>query len=469
MRPALKKTDNINERVDDLTFTVLKYGDKIFTPAINQEVIMYDGSEKVFGGFIVFVSEDEEDKGIVRYSVHASDYQTVFARRIVLERFRNRTATEIAAFLVEKYSIGFTVNNVDADVNIQSVTFDRIPLTEAFDKLARLIGYSWYIDYDKDVHLFAKNDEEAPFNITTNDGNYIPDSLEISHDLTQIRNRVTIRGGEVEGEERDQTFNGDGVKKSFVLAHKYARTPTVTVGDVAQTVGVAYLDDETLFDCVWSFSERSLRWQEAPTTGTNNIFVNGVPLFAIVVTRSDNTSINALKDLSRGVDGIFEYSIEDAKIRSREEAIQRGVAELEGYSAGIIEGSFETYTPGLRSGQTININIPHRGINEDFIIQRVQYTMLTREKGIYKVTIATARTVGIISLLQDLLRKRGAGETDQDLIVTQVEINDSLEVGETYSHSIQEPPYKIAPSDPDDDVPGESYLRINMSSIAASL
>ena len=465
---SLRKVDNLNERVDDLDFSVLRYGSKTFRPELNQEVIVYDGAEKVFGGVIISVDEDERQPGIVRHRVRASDYQTVFGRRIVLERFRNTTAAEVAAFIVTKYSIGFTTSNVHADVPIESVTFDRITLAESMDKLARLIGYSWYIDYDRDVHLFAKNEEMAPFNLTTHDGNYISDSLSISRDLSQLRNRVTVRGGEIEGEERTQTFDGDGVKKSFALAHKYARLPIVLVNSTPQSVGVAYLDDETQFDCVWSFTEKSLRFNNAPGGGTNNIEVIGIPLFAIVVTRSDSASINALRDPARGFDGIFEHAIEDVKIRSREEAIQRGISELEAYSAGLTEGSFETYTPGLRSGQTIHIEIPHRDVDEDFIIQRVSFSMLTRDKGVWLAEVATARTMGIISVLQELLRSRGVGETDQDLLINQIQVADALETAEAYAHHTQDPPYIIAPADPGEDDPEASYLRINMSTIAAA-
>lgn len=468
---SLRKTDNINERIDELSFVVLKYGDRLYSPSVGQEVEVHDEENKIFAGVIITVDEDEEDPGVVRYRVSASDYQTVFARRIVLERFHNTTAAAVAEFIIEKYSIGFTTENVDADVPISSITFDRITLTEAMDKLAKLIGYSWYIDYEKDVHLFAQNTEAAPFDLETDDGNYIPDTLKLSRDLSQLRNRVTVRGGEIEGEVRAQSFDGDGVKKSFALAHKYARIPTVTVGGVSQSVGIAYLDNEENFDCVWSFTERSLRFTTAPTSGTNNVEVEGIPLFAIVVTRSDSDSINALKDMSRGIDGIFEFAIEDVKIRSRDEAIQRGIAELEAYSSGIVEGSFETYTPGLRSGQVIHIDIPHRDIDEDFIIQRVQYSMITPSGsvGLWKVTMATARTMGIITVLQDLLRKRGVGETDQDLLINQIQFSDGLEMAEGYAHSTQDPPYVIAPADPGDDVPGTSYLRINMSTIAAPL
>lgn len=463
---SVRKNDNINERVDELVFEVLRYGERTFVPQINDEVVAYDGATKMFGGVIVYTNEDEQNQGVVRYSVHASDYQTIFARRIVLERFRNTTANDVVRFLVEKYSVGFTTDNVVANITIESITFDRIPLTEALDKLAKLLNYSWYIDYDKDVHFFAKNEEAAPFNLTTNDGNYISDSLEITRDLSQLRNRVTVRGGEIEGEPVTQTFDGDGVKIAFVLAYKFSSLPTVLVDSVPQTVGIAYLQDETAFDCVWSFSERSLRFQTPPATGANNIEVTEKPIFAIVVTRTDSASVNALKNLSRGVDGIFEYSIEDVKIRSREEAIQRGIAELDAYANGVIEGLFETYTAGLRSGQTININIPHRNIDEDFIIQRVLYQQISKDKGQYRVMLATARTMGIISVLQDLLQKRGVGETDQDLILTQVQVTEEVEVDESYTTDTQDPPYVIAPSDPDDDVGGTSYLRINMSTIA---
>jgi len=283
-------------------------------------------------------------------------------------------------------------------LTITKVTFDRITVTAAIQKLADLTGYSWYVDYDKDIHFFERNKNPAAFNIADGDGNHIPETLNVTNDLSQIRNRVFIKGGEIEGTSRSEPFDGDGVKLLFRTANKFSSKPVVEVDSVAQIVGIDFLDNEDDFDCFWDYNQKYIRFKvdTVPGAGADNVEIVGVPLYNLVVQVEEPNSIARY--------GVFEFAKIDKTIKSREEAVSYAKTEIEAYQNGIIEGGFDTYESGLRSGMIINVNSTLLNVNEDFLIQSVAFQMITRETFIYKVKLATLRTVGIIDFLIGLLK-----------------------------------------------------------------
>ena len=395
---SVSKTDAINQQTDTLNFSILYHAGQTFRPETNSEVIMLDGATKVFAGKIYAVEKSIQGNGTVKYTVKVKDYSYDLGRLLVVEGYENMTVEEIIADVLSTYASGFTGNNVSCTLDVVKVVFDRITVVEVLNRLAEMSGYSWYVDYDKDVHFFEKNTEPAPFNLIDGDGNHIPETLQASDDFSQIRNRVFIKGGEIEGESRTETFDGNGTKKQFKLANKFAKKPTVTVSSVAKTVGVDYLDDEDSFDCFWDYNQSYIRFKDTtiPGAGTDNIEVSGIPLYRLVVQVEEPFSMEQY--------GIFEFAKTDKTIKSREAAVAMAKSEIQAYKDGLIEGSFETYTSGLRSGQVIRITSTLLDIDEQFLIQRVGFKMLSTTDFYYKVELATLRTVGIIDFLIGLLR-----------------------------------------------------------------
>lgn len=117
------------------------------------------------------------------------------------------------------------------------------------------------------------NTEEAPFNATSGDD--ITESLSVTNDLIQIRDRVLIQGGEIKTEERRHA--GDRGITELDTIYKFSNLATVTVDGVAQTVGTDYLDEEADFDCLWNFNQKYVRFPDTGIPGstvTTNISIN---------------------------------------------------------------------------------------------------------------------------------------------------------------------------------------------------
>lgn len=452
-RDSIRKSDNLNDKTDSLEFELRKI--KGLTPSLNSEVELYVDSTKVFGGVITRI-EDVVEGLSVKYKVFCNDYSYLLGSKLANTSFTNKTAGSVIASLITSYAVNFTYSNVASGESIATISFDRQPLNEAINRVAELTGYSWYVDYDKDVHYFSVNNEAAPFNLTDDNGKYIWQSLVINKDLSQVRNRVIVRGGlEDSPTERTEQFTvpdvGESGRSIYRLGYKYKSISQVTVGTpsaVAQTVGVEFLDSDSDYNCMWSYQEKYIRFTSGNIPTANNLVqVTGTPLFPIIVQVSDNSSIAELS--SAEFDGIFEHLIRDENIVSSDEAILRAEKELEAYAYEVTEGRFKTYEDGLRSGQTIQIASTARAISETFLIQSVEMRPEGDERIVYDVRLASLKTIGIIKVLQDLLRRRLKNELEGAILLTLVEIDDATD-GQDNIDSISttsaSPGYYIWPS-----------------------
>ena len=390
---TFSKEDVLNSQTDSLTFTTKKHGSITWKPAAGDEIVVMDGADKIFGGVVVQV--DESIAGLtLEYQVTCKDWTQYLDRVFVVENFQSQTIDQIIDYINTNYLTGFTIENVSCDILVQSISFNRLPVSKCLQLLAEQVNYNWYVDYDKDIHFFAKNSEAAPFSLDDTSGNYIFNSLRITDDISQMRNRVFVRGGEMIGNSLTENYVADGSQKTFPLGHKFSSEPTVTVGGVSQNVGIEFVNKDEDFDCLWDYNQKSLRFVNAPSASAA-VAITGTPKIPILVQVQDDNSISQY--------GAYEYAITDQTILSKEEAKQYAIAQLDAYAQQIQEGEFSTYRGGLRSGQVITIQSDIREISESFLIQKVSLQMIGYNKGQYEVGIATLRTMGIIDFLQKLL------------------------------------------------------------------
>jgi len=386
--------NNLTSKADVLKFKTRKFGSITFVPQVNDEIGLYENEVKIFGGHIVKVTKEVEGKKVLVYKVEAKDYTYLMDKKLVKETYEDTLVEDIITDIVSNYlPSGFTTNNVaSTGITLKYIMFDYEEPSKCFQRLAEMIGYDWYVDENKDIHFFSKEEgETAPFNLTDT-GTPVYKDLVIREDQKQIKNVIYVRGGEYVGDLRtDKVGAGDGETKVFKLPYRYDEKPSVTVGGVSQTVGIDFLDSEDDYDCLWNYQEKIIRFKTAPASG-DDIEVTGYPLIPVLIKAQDTSSISKY--------GEREFRIIDKTIKTKEAARRRAQAELTDYSLPIQEGSFIVYTSGLRAGQKINIQSDIRNINQDFIIDQVVMKTFSPTRFYYKVHITTSRTKGIIEYLK---------------------------------------------------------------------
>lgn len=95
--------ENMTDETDVFQFSFSKYGSKTFLPIINQEVLVYDGGVKVFGGTIVEINMDGSFADYLKYTVLCKDFSYLMDRYLVVDRFINKPVVTIINDILNRY------------------------------------------------------------------------------------------------------------------------------------------------------------------------------------------------------------------------------------------------------------------------------------------------------------------------------------------------------------------------------
>ena len=422
---SLQIEDVINDKQNTCRFKLVdRSGHGI--PANDEEIVinMNDGT-KLFGGYVVDVSLSSiKQTGVVFASISCVDYSRLLDRNLVHKTYEDMTDAAIIADIVATYcgGSGITTTHVLTGVTIDQISFNYIQPSQCLRQLADLTGRNWYIDYDKDIHFFPLTTNEAPFDIDSSSNEYI--NLNIGKDASQIKNRVYVRGGTKLSDFTTYSELGDGEKIKFNLPDK-PHDVTVEVdrgaGYVEESVGIKNVDLSG-FKWYLNFQEKYLEQDSAEVVlgATDKLKITYKYDIPILVAVENTASILA--------NGVREFAIFDTSITTTQAARERASAELTDYANNIIEGSFETHTNGFISGQYININLSDYGINDDYIVQRVIAKSQGGGKYVYKIYVASSKTMGIIRFLIELLEanKNLITLDDNEVVDELLNLTDSL-------------------------------------------
>jgi len=431
-------------------------------PQEGAEIVYKDGSRFLFGGFISRVQPTETGLGeFFKYQVEASGYDYIFNNKIVRRAYSNETLGDIVADIIADFvgtSYGFDLTNVLTGPTIETVSFDHISVRKAFEKLAKLTGYVWYVDYEKNLYFQTVTTSPAPEAITDADENAM--EVQISYDTSQVRNSVIVIGSSDGVQSLDpvtQTFEGDGETRSWELDEKPSEVIHIKLNGVSQQFSLEVNERDTDY-FTYNFTGKSFKVTDAQTTpvggGTpDEIEISYYPRIPIIEQRTDPASIAFFAALDGG-DGVYEYTIKDNSIGSIEEAQARADQELEEYGMPLVEGTIRTRTGLLAGGsifvpgQALTVNFPSYGLSTDtvFLIQEVQINVVEGSDTEYEYIIKFGgKIVGIQEFLETLASQQAEGEevATDDEIITIEHATDSMEFeDQAPTTSIQTPPFE---------------------------
>lgn len=408
-------SDILNDQQNTLSFAMV---DRSSTgiPATDDEVIItLDDSSILFSGYIQKLTLSTQSSGEAIILIDCIDQSWLLDRCLVHKTYESYTDKEIIEDIVTTYcsGSGITTTNVIEGVTIDQLSFNYIQPSQALRQICDLTGRNWYIDYDKDIHYFPLATEAAPFNIDSTNNDY--SNLKITKDNSQLKNRVYVRGGTRLSDATTYSTKGDGSKTKFVLPDK-PHNVTISVNGSSKTLGIKNVD-LTGYDYYLNFQEKYIEQDSGGSvlSASDTLLVNYQYDIPILVAVEDQDSIEA--------DGVKEFAIFDKQIETTQAARDRASAEITDYAADIIEGSFTTYTNGFKAGQYININLATYDINANYIINGVTARSLGGGLYEYEIQLASAKTMGIIRFLIELL------EANKNLI----ELDDNESIDELFT------------------------------------
>lgn len=425
--PSLRIENILTKQVDRCTFTLEnKVG---YAPAIGAQVIITDGSTRVFGGVIVRRTQLSASYGSVSYTIECSDFTRILDQKLVSETYERMTVNEIIDDLVANWlPSGFTTIQTDCNVAVDYIQFKYEPISECLRQLAELVNYDWYIDYFMDIYFKSPIAETAPFDIEDDNGTYDNKSLVIRLDNSQMRNSIVVRGGEYAGAEFTASIRMDGKQTTVTLPYKYENFEATLTGKPLD-LGIDYIDNPDSYDALYNFNEKLLRFKSGDRPNQNStLSFSGNPLLPVIVTYRDDNLIAAQAAVEGVGDGEYQYLIVDKSINTQIAARQRAAAEIKTYGETLSEGEFVSEISGLKSGQRIYINSASRAIDDHFIINRVTSTMPDPSSMVYNVSLITTKTMDFISIMKKLLVA-----DNKNIIVNAGEI---LDLSQTVNESI---------------------------------
>lgn len=410
---GISLTRALTNQVDTINFSLTRANSSGYKPVLNDKVEVIEDGTLIFGGLIVSIDEAvEKKKEVVRIS--AKDFSFDMDKKLVIQVYESMTVDDIIDDIVANYlGAGYTTTNVNCTVNIEYIAFNYEFPSKCLQQLAQIVDYDWYVDEAKNIYFFLKGSQTAPFELSDSNGNYIYDSLEISSDIKNIRNSIIVRGGTYQANASFEEYEADGDQTTFPFGYKYSNI-ALTVNGVAKTVGIDNIDDPTLYDALYNFNEKAVKFPAGtkPTVG-QVVKLSGNP-HVPVVTKLTNAASIALY-------GEFQFKIVDKSIGSKAAARDRARAEIAAWAASINEGSFSTMTTGLKTGQKIRIQSTNRSIDNYYIISRITSKMHTPTTMIHTCQLVTSQTYGMVEFLQNLLMAK-----DKEIQIGQDEVLDSV-------------------------------------------
>jgi hypothetical protein len=308
-------------------------------------------------------------------STYPQSYPAPYCGADIIDTIYNNYAGEIVKDIVDRFFVyGGTTENIDyAGVEdgsaIEKAVFNYIPASQAFSDLAELLGWIWYIDFEKNLYFTPRDRFAAPFAITDTTGQWRNMSIERTRE--QYRNRQYVRAGDATTEPRSNTFVAAAGQTIFEMPFKVALGISVQNGGAVATLGVSGYDDDLGLDFYWSYGSPLLEYRGTSDISGNTIQFTYQGLFPILIKQELDSEI-AARAVIEGGTGLYESMADEPQINDQDVAETKALAYLRKY--GVIPDivRFETRLPGLRPGMLIDINVPQHGINDQFLIQSMR-------------------------------------------------------------------------------------------------
>lgn len=110
--------------------------------------------------------------------------------------------------------------HVQESAEFEDFRVSRTKPTETFQRITDELGWYWYVDYDRFIHMFPSTTNAAPISVTENSDNFI--DLKIKYDVSRLINRQVVEGGtEVSESKYNQIERGNGSKREWITKNKF--------------------------------------------------------------------------------------------------------------------------------------------------------------------------------------------------------------------------------------------------------
>jgi len=407
------------------------------------DVFVYDGVSKIWGGTVDEYTQSDITVGSadkIKYEYRCTDFSELASRRVAIGLRTTETSGTAVQALISNYLTGEGVSagTISDGAYLDYLPWNYIPVEMALDELAEISGFFWNIDKDKALHFCAVDENPAPFDITSSNKPY--SSIQFRKSRRSLKTRVYVRAGtEVSTTSSVETFKGDGERRTFVVANEIGGVPTVEVntggGYASKTVGINGIDTGKQFYYNIGRNQVTQGSGETALSSSHTLRVTYSPRYPLIISAVDDEAEAARSAIETG-SGIYERVVDATDTSDTDEAQLKATSILSQYSAPRLECRYVTFTGGLQAGMTQLINLSAHSVNENFLIESVDASMLDDGTLRYTVVAAANQTVAGWSYWKQKTRQ------DRKFVIRDNEILNNLRtVKDNMTLSDAEPTY----------------------------
>lgn len=367
-------------------------------PRVNTRIQVLNGSTTEFAGTWVTNPEYMVDPITFRYEATANNYQQWFDRHLVAEFYPQQNADAIVKSVVNAYCPGFTTNHVQAAPVVPPQNLDYTEPSAGIKNIANLLAWSFYIDYEMDVHFYLSESIQSPLpdntlDVDTDLDNY--GDLVLEENGAQVKNRIVAKEFYIMSQEQVPLyFVADGQNNTFTLPQIPAGTSaqyiTVEVGGLIYTPkadvvdGMPGVPGPSQNDYAYiNVQNRTVRFDFTPAQGTiisGSMYYKYQPVYV-----QDDPNLIQEQAALEGTDGVYEYAVSDPRMSGDDTSLAqaRTAYLLAKYGTPNLTGTLVSYLQGWRAGQSFRLKSDIRmgGVDQTMYVAQCTKTVVSHPDG----------------------------------------------------------------------------------------
>lgn len=262
---------------------------------------------------------------------------------------------------ISDYSGTITVSNVGSVVAVlQNYRVRNNNLFDAIKGVADIVGYDFWVDYNKDLHFQPANATSTGF--TFDNTNVLDASFE--KNTNQMFNKIRVYGDKTFVGQKE-TFTADGAGSVFTVLYG-PNSPTVQVSGTVKQGGVLNQNTflQTGLQYLVDFDNKKIVFISGTSVGVNT----PGSLVQVIVEYGRSVPIvkEARDDLSIATNGEREQVITNTEIKDPNQAIAIAKAQLLISKNPAVDGNIKIFSStisGVQPGQTAVVMLPNDNVS----------------------------------------------------------------------------------------------------------
>jgi len=313
----------------------------------------------IFSGIVQEIEDEGEKKAVVW------DHGAELLQRNVNEIFTSKSPEAIIEDVINDYTSLTYVSTISSGVTIAIYPANNKRAWDVVSEMAEILLANFRVDKNKNFNLDLKADTVSSKGIDTQDwtirGPWRENKQSLVNSCTVEADRQVL--------DTQESLNGTGAQTDFVLA-QIPIDVKVTVGGTEKT---GYVDGSSTGDYQVKKKTKTIEFDTAPASGTNNVVVDYTYSIPIKPRRRDLASITSY--------GQHDKVYRVPYITSRDEARKYADYIIDSFANPLKTSiwinrsntefnNFESYVPN----QLISVNDTIRNVTGNFLIKKVVRT-----------------------------------------------------------------------------------------------